>query len=81
MTNPIDPRQMEELFEQNEFLKKAFSVQGFIELYFEALKNPDCRTRPEAFNQVNERFFDLVGEYRYTTWDSFRVQLSRELKK
>lgn len=51
------------------FLKKAATTQGFFELYFNAL--PHHRTQVECFNALNDRFFDLTGEYKFSDYHSF----------
>lgn len=47
--------------------------------YFEKL--PKSRTTIEAFNHVNDEFFDLFGEYKYSCIRSFRNSLKRHLEK
>ena len=47
--------------------------------YFEKLKK--SRTTIEAFNSVNEEFFDLFGEYKYSCVRSFRNSLKIYLRK
>ncbi len=41
--------------------------------YFGMLKN--SRTMIEAFNSVNDEYFDLFGEYKYSCIRSFRRSL------
>ncbi len=47
--------------------------------YFEKLKK--SRTTIEAFHQVNDEFFDLFGEYKYSSIRSFRNSLKIYLGK
>lgn len=52
---------------------------GFFEQYFIALKK--TRTTFEAFSNVNDEYFELFGEYKYSCMHSFRVQLKKYLIK
>lgn len=61
--------QIEELREENQFLKKCARFSTLIALYFELL--PKHRTNYECFNYINNRYFELVGEHLYTDYDSF----------
>lgn len=52
---------------------------GFFQYYFYEL--PHHRTKIEAFNHVNELYFDLFGEYRYEDYNSFRLIFSKNQKQ
>ncbi len=67
--------QLHEMQSDFDFLKLAVTRQGFFKLYFKEL--PNHRTYVECFNELNERYFDLVGEYRYSGWNSFRRRLNK----
>lgn len=67
--------QINEIQEDYHFLIKAVTRQGFFELYFKEL--PKHRTNFECFNALNEKYFDLVGEYRYSSFQSFINQLRK----
>jgi hypothetical protein len=69
------------IFEQNEFLIKAYTTRGFIDLYLDQLRRPEVKTRLDAFENVNEKFRRIVGERRYKNYDTFRVVLSRTISK
>lgn len=71
--------QLEELQQENKLLKKIATTQGFFQYYFEQL--PRHRTMPECFNTVNEKYFELFGEWRFESYHSFRASLSYHHKK
>lgn len=52
---------------------------GFYQYYFNEL--PFHRTNLECFNHVNDIYFELYGEYRYESYNSFRIQYNQHLKK
>ena len=55
------------------------SSEGFIDYYLEDLSNhPNQIT---CFNHVNELYFEIYGEYRFSCYDSFRTLLNRNYKK
>ena len=70
-------KQLKELESDYNFLKMAVTRQGFFKLYFKEL--PSHRTTVEAFNALNDRYFSLVGEYRYSNLQSFRNQLQTSI--
>lgn len=63
----------EQLEQENELMRRIYTRGGFYEYYFEMLRTEP--TRKEAFEKVNEQFFELFGEYRYADYNSFRHQL------
>jgi hypothetical protein len=67
-----------EITQDHNFLLKALKVEGFIALYFSQL--PKSRNCLEAFNEINEKYFDITGDYRYSGFHSFRNQLSHYIK-
>ncbi|WP_422858783.1 hypothetical protein ACOKFD_15695 [Flagellimonas sp. S174] len=69
-------KQIQEQSENYRFLLKAVTRKGFFELYFKSL--PYHRTNIECFNALNDRYFDLVGEFRYSSYNSFRYQLNKQ---
>lgn len=71
--------ELDEMFEDFLFLKKAATDDGFFKLYFEGL--PQHRTYVECFISLNDRYFGIVGEYRFINYDAFRKKLSRNVKK
>lgn len=71
--------ELQRLREDLDFARTAGSSQGFFELYFKSL--PDARTNKEAFEQLNEKYYEVFGEYKYQNLNSFKKVLSRYLKK
>jgi hypothetical protein len=66
--------QLQELHQEIKLLKTLGTRQGFFQHYFEML--PRQRTQIECFNNVNDKHFELFGEYRYESYDSFRNQVA-----
>jgi hypothetical protein len=62
--------QIQELQSTIKILKKLGTAEGFYQYFFEQL--PKHRTNLECFNHVNDLHLDLFGEYRYSSWHSFR---------
>jgi len=54
------------------FYRKNGINAGFFERYHRYLGVSN--TYVDAFNKANEEFFTLFGEYRYSTYGSFRHQ-------
>jgi len=61
------------------FYRKNGISPGFFLRYFYYLKK--TRTTVEAFAEANQEYFDLFGEYRYSSNQSFRNQLKNYLKQ
>ena len=72
-------RSPQELLAENQLLKKIGTRTGFIQYYFSQL--PKFNTQKETFESINEKYFELYGENRYESYESFRKQLSREISK
>jgi hypothetical protein len=51
-------------------MKQLVSVDGFFKIYFQECKN--AKTNQEAFNTVNDLYFNLFGRYRYIDYASFK---------
>ena len=47
--------------------------KGFFQRYFNLL--PKARTNVEAFNLVNEEYFTLFSEHKYSSYNSFGINL------
>ena len=60
-------------------IEKMKDAWGFIQMYFMQIKT--SRTYVEAFNTLNEKYFDLTGEYRYSDYNSFQTQMRRTINK
>lgn len=63
--------QEEKYREQVEIIRKIATAKGFYYYYFSLLSNPEFRTRTEVFEYVNNLYFELFGEYRYSSYQSF----------
>jgi len=48
---------------------------GFFSFYYENLKN--FKTHNAAFDYVNQLYYELFGEYKYNSYNSFRNSLER----
>lgn len=55
---------------QNKQMRELSSRKGFYAAYFVALKT--AKSNKEAFDNVNEVYYDLFGNYRYSDWNSFK---------
>lgn len=71
-------RQIAESRRQYDLARQIGTRDGFFQYYFKIL--PDARTQVEAFNEVNEEYLDIFGEYKYETYQSFRNQCEKYLK-
>lgn len=63
--------QEEKYREQVEIIRKIATAKGFYDYFFSLLPNPKFRTRNEAFEYVNTLYFELFGEYKYSSYQSF----------
>lgn len=50
---------------------------GFFQRYFKFL--PNETTAAKAFNRANDEYYELFGEYKYSSITSFRNQLKNYL--
>lgn len=71
--------QLQELQEQNQLMRQLATPAGFFEYFFKQL--PHHNTQVECFNAINETYFDLFGEYRYSSYYSFRAATMDRNKK
>ena len=53
-----------------ELMKQLSTTTGFFKMYF--LECKDARTNQEAFNKVNELYYNLFNKYRYADYASFK---------
>jgi hypothetical protein len=65
-------RKVSELQQQTEIMRQLGTMDGFFQAFYNLLKNNASRTHPEAFNLVNDQYFEIWGEYRYSDYESFR---------
>ncbi len=58
---------------------KMIDKQGFVELFNQeikiACKNNEKLTRKDAFDKLNQEYFDYTGKYRYNSFESFKIML------
>lgn len=71
--------QLQKLEVKIELIKQMATVSGFIELYFKELKT--AKTQAEAFNNLNNKYYEFTGEYKYSSFDSFRKARNYYLKR
>jgi hypothetical protein len=55
---------------------RMFSKQGFLDLFTETLQEArrenQSITHEQIFDCLNEKFFNAVGSFRYSSYDAFR---------
>ena len=72
-------KQIEELQEQNNLMKKLASFEGFYHVFLENLKT--TKTRHECFEKVNDLHFDLFGFTKYSCYKSFTNSVIKQRNK
>lgn len=68
----------DKLQKENERMRKLYTFQGFYTEFFNYLKN--CKTHEEAFDLLNEEYFQLFGFYKYKDHQSFKSACKYHLK-
>lgn len=58
------------LEKENLEMRNLSTVKGFYDEFFKNLKT--AKTNTEAFNRVNERYYELFGKYRYSEYNTFK---------
>lgn len=60
---------------------RMFTRKGFIEVFWEELqlqrKDNEKASHKEVFDILNQKFFDVFGEYRYSSYDTFKQILNK----
>ncbi|WP_196895832.1 hypothetical protein [Aureivirga marina] len=79
ITSNNTQQQILELQAEHELLKKLATAKGFYDEFFRIIKFH--RNYIEAFNYLNDKYFDLVGEYKYSSYNSFRTVRDRISKR
>lgn len=82
MNNPlsIEAQQIiKKLEAENKLMRQLATATGFFEYYFSMLKH--YRTNLECFNAINDLYFDIFGEYKYSSHKSFHNQKSKYLTR
>lgn len=70
----LKPEEKEKLYRQ----LGGLSALGFHKYYFDDL--PYHKTKTDCFHHVNELYYELFGEYRYSSSYSFRNQQNKHIK-
>lgn len=70
---------IQKLKAENVIICKIATSAGFYQYYFEELKY--YKTEVECFNTVNDLYFKYFGEYKYSSYNSFRKLKNKHLKK
>lgn len=70
---------IQKLKKEKEIICKIATSSGFYQYYFEQIK---CyKTNVECFEAVNDLYFKYFGEYKYSSYNSFRTLRNKQLKK
>lgn len=60
---------------------RMFTSEGFMELFWERLREArrtDAgRSHESVFDEMNEKWYGVMGSFRYSSYDSFRQLLKR----
>ena len=70
---------IQKLKEENIIICKIATPAGFYQYYFDQLKHH--KTEVDCFNTVNDLYFKYFGEYKYSSYNSFRKLKNKHLKK
>lgn len=65
--------------QQIKLMRKLATSSGFFEHYFSTLKH--FKTQTECFHVVNDQFYEFFGEYKYSSYTSFKITLKKHYKK
>ena len=60
-------------------MRKLTTFDGFYNEFFQTLKT--CKTREEAFDNINNEFYELFGIFKYKDYQSFKTIVRYHLKK
>lgn len=69
---------LSKLQQENELLKKIATNLGFYNYFFELLKT--SKTNTEAFHKANDKYHELFGEHKYSSYNSFMNTIKRQNK-
>jgi hypothetical protein len=70
---------IQKLQKENEIICKIATSSGFYQYYFEQLKFH--KTNVECFETINDLYFKYFGEYKYSSYNSFRTLRNKNIKK
>ncbi len=80
MKTTQDTQQFEHFIKSKvyDLVKQIATRVGFFEYYFKIL--PRCKNNTRAFYLANEIYCLIFNEYKYSSYNSFKKQLSSYLK-
>ena len=70
---------IQKLKKEKEIICKIATSSGFYQYYFEQINF--YKTNVECFESVNDLYFKYFGEYKYSSYNSFRTLRNKQLKK
>lgn len=60
---------------------RMFTRKGFVEVFWEELQlqrhDNEKISHKAVFDILNQKFFDVFGEYRYSSYDTFKQILNK----
>lgn len=74
----INENKILRLTQQLARMKLLATKKGFVQEYYKACKT--SKTNNDAFESINNEYFDLFGEFRYRNFESFRKIKNRFIK-
>jgi hypothetical protein len=77
--------QMQEMREEVDLMRDLATRSGFFKRYFKELGRKESgksvhRTNLECFHYLNQIYFSLFGEEKYSTYNSFQNSYNNYLK-
>lgn len=66
------------IIDRNNYMHQLGKSNGFLQVYLNSLGQ--FPTQIETFNHLNDLYFELWGEYRFSDYNSFRWSLRKYLK-
>lgn len=63
----------DKLKKERDLIRLLVKRDGFYQYYFKICN--EHKTREDAFEYLNNLYFELVGEFRYLNYDSFRKSI------
>lgn len=76
----ISVKTYNELYEEHELAKQLGTTTGYFSYYFNVML-AECDTSEEAFNKLNDKYFNIFGVERYANYNSFRRSINYWLQK
>ena len=74
----INEKKILKLTQQLARMKLLATKKGFVQEYYKSCKT--AKTNNDAFEAINNEYFDLFGEFRYRNFESFRKIKNRFIK-